>query len=182
MARLLCIVFLIYGPATLAETLLEAGVHSGGDELIIDNYSNGAKDSSNAGDLFSFAIGGTKSFTKNIEGQLSIGVKSNIINTTEPEVTWVRYPLNAIVFYRSETYRIGLGITTHFSPKLKGNGVASNISEGYKDAIGGLFEVDFTINKHFLWGIRYTSINYESNLRNRNVKGNSLGLLIIALI
>ena len=182
MARLLLITFLLYGPAALAETLLEAGIHAGGDELIIDNYSNGAKDSSDAGNLFSFAIGGTKSFTNNIEGQLSIGIKSNIISTTEPEVIWIRHPLNAMFFYRTETYRVGLGLTTHLSPKLKGNGVASNISESYKDAIGGLFEVDFTIDKHFLWGIRYTNIKYESNLRDRSVNGNSLGLLIIALL
>ena len=182
MAKLLFIVLLTYGSASFAETLIEVGIHLGGDELIIESYSNGAKDSSTGGNLFSFAMGGTKSFAKNIDGQLSIGVKSDIINTGDPEVTWVRYPLNATVFYRSEEYRIGLGLTAHLAPKLEGDGVASNISENFKDALGGLVEINFNINKTILWGLRYTNIKYESDRRDRSVSGNSVGVLIVALI
>ena len=181
-AKILFIILLMYGPTSFAETLIEAGVHLGGNELIIENYSNGANDSAKGGGLFSFAMGGTKSFTKNIDGQLSIGIRSDIINSGDPEVTWVRYPLNAMLFYRKETYRIGLGLTAHLSPKVEGNGVANNISENYKDAIGGLLEVDFSINKTFLWGLRYTNIKYESDRRDRSVSGNSFGILLIALL
>lgn len=181
MSKIIFIIFLAYAPASFSETLLEAGIHMGGDELIIDNYSNGAKDSAKAGNLFSFAIGGMKSFAEKFEAQLSIGIKSDIITSGEPEITWIRYPLNAMVFYRAESYRIGLGLTDHLSPKIEGNGIASNISETYKDAIGALLEVDIQINTSFLWGLRYTNITYESRMRNRSVDGNSLGLLIIAL-
>lgn len=182
MTRLLFIVLLTYAPASFAETLLEAGIHLGGDELIIENYSDGSKDSSKAGNLFSLALGGTKPFAKNIDGQFSIGIKSDIINSADPEVTWVRYPVNAMFFYRRETYRIGLGLTAHLSPKLKGNGVASNIATSFKDALGGLIEVDFNIDNTFLWGVRFTNIKYETTQGDRSVNGNSLGLLIIALI
>lgn len=181
-ARTLFIVLLAYSHASLSETLIEAGIHLGGDELIIEDYSNGGKDSSKAGNLFSFAMGGTKSFSDNIDVQLSLGIKSDIINSENPEVTWVRYPLNAMVFYRTKAYRIGLGITDHLSPKLNGNGVASNISESYHDAIGALFEVDVKINDTFLWGLRFTNIKYESRRRDRSLNGNSLGLLIMALL
>ena len=182
MAKLLILALLVYVPTSFAETIVEVGVHFGGDELIVDNYSNGGKDSSKAGNLFSFAMGGTKSFSKNIDGQLSIGIRSDIVNSSNPEVTWIRYPLNAILFYRKENYRIGLGLTTHLSPKLEGNGVASNISETYKDALGGLVEVNFNLNKTFLWGLRYTNIKNESDRRDRSVSGSSLGVLFIALI
>ena len=181
-SRILFILLITYAPTLVAETLLEAGIHHGGDELIIENYNNGGKDSSTAGDLFSLGIGGLKSYTKNIDGQFTIGIKSDIITSGELEVTWVRYPLNAMFFYRADTYRVGLGLTAHFAPKLKGTGAAENITENYKDALGGLFEIDFNINKTMLWGIRYTSIKYESDRRDRSIRGDSLGLLIIARI
>lgn len=178
----LFIVLLAYSHASFSEALVEVGIHLGGDELIIEDYSNGAKNSAKAGNLFSFAIGGVKSFSDTIDGQLSIGIKSDIIKTDNPEVVWIRYPINAMLFYGRENYRVGLGLTAHLSPKLKGNGVASNISENYKDAIGGLFEIDFTIDTTFKWGLRFTNIKYDSKLRDRSVSGNSLGILMIALI
>ena len=173
---------LAYTPASFSETLLEVGIHLGGDELITHNYTNGAKDSLKAGEIFSLSIGGTKSFTPKIEGQLSFGVKSDFVHSTEKEVDWVRYPLNSILFYRADKYRIGLGLTVHFSPKLKGTGVASNISESFKDAIGGIVEVDRRLSKIYLWGLRYTNITYESNQGGRKVSGNSLGILLIAIL
>lgn len=174
--------FFVSTAVASAETLIEVGIHTGGDELIIENYSNGAKTSADAGGLFSFAMGGTKSFSDRIDGQFSIGIKSDIINTTDPEVTWVRYPINTTIFYRRDKYRIGLGLTAHLSPSLKGNGVAGNISENFKHALGALLEVNFKIDNYFLWGFRYTNITYNSNRRNRSVSGDSLGVMVIALI
>lgn len=180
--KLVLVIFLAYGPTALAETLIEAGIHYGGDQVIQGNYSSGAKDSSKAGGLFSLSLGGTKSFANNIEWQLSLGIKSDIINPGSPEVTWVRYPVNGMVFYRDESYRVGLGITAHLAPKLEGDGVASNISQDFRNAIGGLFEIDFTIDDTFLWGIRYTVITYKTSQGDRNINGDSLGLLLIALL
>jgi hypothetical protein len=179
---ILLIALLAYGQTAVSGTVFEAGAHFGGDELITEAYSNGERGSIKAGGVFSLALGGTKDFTKNIQGQFSIGIKSDDVYPGETKVTWVRYPLNVMIFYRRTAYRLGLGLTTHFSPKLKGSDVASNISESYKDAIGGILEVDFNIDKSFLWGLRYTNINYESGLRDRTVNGNSVGILIIALL
>lgn len=182
LAGMLLVALLLCERATFAGTVFEAGIHLGGDELITEPYSNGEKGSIEAGGVFSLALGGTKDFTSNIQGQFSIGIKSDDVYPGETKVTWVRYPLNVMMFYRSSAYRVGLGVTTHFAPKLKGADVASNISESYKDALGGIFEVDFNIDKSFYWGLRYTNINYESSLRDRTVNGNSVGILIIALL
>lgn len=180
--RLLFFLLLTYAPTSYSETLLEAGIHLGGSELITQNYANGAKDSIKAGDLFSLSIGGMKSYTNNIEGQLSFGVKSDDVHSTDADVTWVRYPLNSMVFYRGNTYRIGLGVTIHFSPNVKGTGVASNISQRFQNSLGALLEFDYKINKSFFWGLRYTSIDYKPHAGGRHVNGDSIGLLIIALL
>ena len=180
--KLAFFILLGYGPMAPADTLIEVGIHYGGDEVIQGNYSNGARDASKAGGLFSFSIGGVKSFTDTLDGQPSLGIKSDIINPSAPEVTCVRYPINSILFYRAESYRVGLGLTAHLAPKLEGDGVASNISQDFKDAIGGLLEIDFNIDDTFLWGIRYTAIKSETSQGDRSISGNSFGLMLIAVI
>jgi hypothetical protein len=178
MSKFLLVFVLFYAPSLAAKTLVEAGLHYGGDELVV----NDPRYSGRAGNMFSFALGGMKSYSPHIEGQFSIGTKSDIIHSRDPEITWSRIPLNTMLFYRYKRFRLGLGLTVHFSPKLKGSGTASNVTTDFKHAIGGLFEVDFDINETFLWGIRYTRINYHTQSDNRRVNGDSVGLLIIALL
>lgn len=182
MTKYFLIFLLTYIPSSYAQTLIEAGIHYGGDELVTTNFTNGQRISDRAGNLFSLAFGGTKAYSDTVVGQFSIGAKTDIVNNSNPEVTWVRFPLNTTLFYRQAKYRVGLGLTVHFSPKLKGTGVASNITTDFKDAIGGIFEVDFNIGKTFLWGLRYTRIDYQSKIGDRRMNGDSLGLLIIALL
>lgn len=178
MPKTLLIFLLFYAPSLMAKTLVEAGIHYGGGDLIV----NDQRYSSRAGNLSSFALGGMKSYSPHIEGQFSIGAKTDIIKSGDPEITWVRIPVNTMVFYRQKKFRLGFGLTIHFSPKLKGTGTASNVTTDFKNAIGGLAEVDFDINKTFMWGIRYTRINYHRKSDDLGINGDSLGLLIIALL
>jgi len=177
---LLLIVILTYSRASFADTIVEVGFHLGGDELIQEPYTNGETGSLKAGNMFSFYLGGLKQYTEQFEGQFSLGIKSDVIYSGDVEVSWVRYPLNAMLFYRAEKFRVGLGVTNHFSPKVKGNDFASNVTQSYKDALGAEFEVDFNLKPGFLWGIRFTKIEYETTAGDRIVNGDSVGVLLIA--
>ncbi len=170
----------IYSANTLADSIIELGVHIGGDELIHGTFDNGKTDSIKAGGLFSFDFGRLYQFAPTWETQVTFGVKSDARYDNETKISWVRYPLNALLFYRMEDMRFGMGATYHLFPKLKGYGLAGNIVEKYNHALGGLMEVDFIRSKTFLWGIRLTLIQYESQVDQHKVDGNSIGLLIIA--
>jgi len=179
-SSLLLVLSLAYSQAAWSDMIIEAGFHLGGDELIQEPYSNGETGSIKAGNMFSFDFGPLKQFSEQFEGQLSLGIKSDVIYSGDVEVSWIRYPLNTLLFYRAEKYRLGLGVTYHFSPKLKGGDFASNISQSYKNAFGTLLEIDFNLKSGFMWGLRYTRIEYETTQGDRVVDGNSLGILIIA--
>lgn len=164
----------------VADSIIELGIHFGGDELINAQYENGDKDTMKAGELFSFDFGRLYQLSPSWETQLTFGIKSDAIYDQDVEVSWIRYPLNGLMFYRMSAVRVGLGASYHFSPQLKGSGHARNIGEKYNDALGALFEVDFVYSEKFLWGIRLTAIEYESKKDGHVVDGSSIGFLIIA--
>lgn len=178
------VLFLSYGfiPSAYARTLVEIGVHTGGDEITLVDDSNAVIESTKAGNLYSFALGGTIAHTDNIESQFSIGIKSDANYSSDDEASWVRFPLNAMLFYRNEKFRLGLGATAHFSPKFKVSGTTKNASTTYEDAIGLLFEIDYQFAQQYHVGLRYTDINYVREGDGQSFDGSSIGLLIIVLI
>ena len=171
---------LCHSSDALADSLIELGVHFGGGELIYEPFSNGQRKTMKAGELFSFSVGRLFQLSNSWETQLTFGVKSDAKYDQDIKVSWVRYPINALMFYRMSTTRVGFGATYHVAPKLKGYGLAGNIIEKYENAVGGLLELDFIRSERFLWGMRLTLIQYESRKDQHTVDGNSLGFLIIA--
>lgn len=175
----LLFVMLSCSETVIAGVVVELGGHFGGSELVTEPDTNGDQYIINAGERLSFAIGGAKQYTPAIEGQFSLGIKSDVIEGRDSELSWVRYPVNGLLFYRTETFRLGLGLTYHFSPELSGSGIAGNISQSYDDALGALFEMDFHITSGFMWGLRYTRIEYEPADGGTVLDGESVGLLLI---
>jgi len=172
----------VFISTSFAETLVEFGIHSGGDEITLVSESNTVIESTKAGSKYSFSIGGTKAFTDNYEAQFSFGIKSDASYSTDNESSWVRYPLNAMLFYHSEDLRLGLGTTAHLFAKFKASGTTNNASTTYKDAIGALFEIDYRLDRQYYLGLRYTSIKYVSEDNGNSYDGSSVGILIIVLI
>jgi len=182
LAALVLIIPFGFIPSVYARILFEIGVHTGGDEISLVDDSNAVIESTKAGSLYSFALGGTIAFTDNIEAQLSFGIESNANHTKENEASWVRYPLNGMLFYHKDKFRLGLGATAHFSPKYKVSGATKNASSSYKDAIGGLFEIDYRLTEQLHVGLRYTNIQYVREDDDRRFDGSSIGLMLLLLI
>lgn len=176
---LLILLAVCFAKPAHSDMIFEAGIHHGGAELIQNTYSDGRLGSISAGEMFSFAFGPLFHMSPRWGLQTTIGAKTDADYATDADVKWVRYPFNAILFYSGDSYRIGLGATYHLSPSLKGSGVASNVSQEYKDAAGQIIEIDFRRTSRFLWGIRFTRVEYESAQGNNVIDGNSVGLLII---
>lgn len=165
-----------------AQFLFEIGVHTGGDEITLVDDSNAVIESTKAGSLYSLELGGTIAVTDNTEAQISFGIKSDANYSKDNEASWVRYPLNGMYFYHTEKFRLGLGATVHFTPKYKVSGTTKNASSTYKNAIGGLLEVDYRLSEQVHMGLRYTNIQYVREDDDRRFDGNSIGLMLLLLI
>ena len=126
--------------------------------------------------------GSTIDLTDNLETQLSVGIKSDANFGKDYEASWVRYPLNAILFYRQENFRFGIGATAHLFPKYEVSSATVNASNTYEDAIGAILEFDYRINELAHLGLRYTDIDYVRESDGMSFDGSSVGLLIIFLI
>ncbi|MDH5181559.1 MAG: hypothetical protein OEY07_18000 [Gammaproteobacteria bacterium] len=167
-----------------ADMMIEAGVHFGGDEVIESPYSDGQTGSIKAGENYTFAFGPMFKLIGNWQLQTTIGMKTGadyaLDGLDEVEVSLVRFPLNALLFYEIGSFRFGYGTTWHVAPKLKGSGVASNVSQEFDDAVGEVVEIDFRQTERFLWAIRYTRIEYENSLNGQRYDGTSIGILIVA--
>lgn len=164
-----------------ADTIIEAGIHFGGDEMLTTPYTDGRQGSMAAGEMLSFAFGPLFNMSESWKFQTTIGVKTDAEYATDVEVSWVRYPLNAILFYETKKTRFGIGATYHMSPSVKGSGVAENIQQEYDDALGYIVEFNYRRHAGFLWGIRLTFIDYErKDISSEAIDGTSIGLLIIA--
>lgn len=181
-AVLVLIISLGFISCASARILIELGVHTGGDDTTLVDDSDVVIESTKAGGLYSLALGGTIDFTDNIEAQLSFGIKSDGKSSSDSNASWVRYPLNSMLFYRSENFRLGLGVTAHLSPKHKVSGAINNASNTYKDAIGSLVEIDYKINEVVFLGMRYTNIEYVRKDDGRRIDGSSIGLLLLLLL
>lgn len=162
------------------DTMIEAGIFSGGDELIESPYNDGQTGSVKAGGMYSFAFGPMFKVISRWQLQTTIGLKTSADYGDEVDVYFVRYPFNAVLFYAGDSYRIGLGSTYHFSPKLKGSGTAENISQSFENASGTVVEINFRSTSRFLWGFRFTQIEYKNRQGSTVYNGDSIGLLIIA--
>jgi len=163
-----------------ADTIIEAGIHLGGDELLTSQYEDGRQGTIKAGEMLSFAFGPLFNMSQSWKFQTTFGVKTDAEYATDIEVSWVRYPINATLFYATAKTRLGIGVTYHIDPTVKGSGAASNIRQEYDDAIGYIVEFNYRRHAGFLWGLRYTFIDYERKDSNQVAEGNSIGLLIIA--
>lgn len=144
--------------------IFKAGADFGGDTLFTATFASGETSSIDANEGLHVA-GGASIGTgiENLEVEASIGIKYTAINATNGDVTWTRYPVEALVFYRFPQFRLGGGPTYHLNPKLKGSGVAGGLNVNIDDAVGVVLQADWLITPKIALGGRYTILDYKAN-------------------
>jgi hypothetical protein len=144
--------------------LLKAGYDTGGDTLVTVVFTNGDRqDIKSSQGLF---FGGGMSIVNaagTLESELALTYKIDLIHASNGDVTWSRWPIDALVFYRWPQVRLGGGLTYHVSPSLSGSGVASNINLDFKDSLGYIIQGDWRITPRMNLGLRYSSVDYKTN-------------------
>jgi len=156
--------------------VFKAGYDTGGDTIVTAVFTNGSTKSIKANEGIYF--GGGASFlldSKDIEIETTLSIKYTSITASNGDVTWTRFPLEALVFYRAPKFRVGGGLTYHLSPKLSGSGVAGGLNVNVDDALGVVLQGDWLITQKISVGLRYTNLSYKAN----GVKANSDGVGVI---
>jgi hypothetical protein len=163
-----------------SDVVLETGLHFGGDTFATVLFSSGDSVDINAGELFSFAVGGIIPVGRNLETQVTLGWKYEGTSAVNGDVSFERYPLNVLLFYRGGNWRWGGGLTYHLNPQVDGSGVGAGLKADFKDALGFVAEVDYQFNVFYL-GARATFVDYEtvssSFTSKERFNGDSVGII-----
>ena len=151
-----------------------AGYDTGGDKIVNVTFTSGKTDFIRANEGL-YAGGGVSVLndSKDIEFLGTLSVKYQGLHADNGDVTWIRYPLDALLFYRMQSFRLGGGLTFVINPRLKGSGAASNINTTLDDAAGVLLQADYLMGRVNL-GLRATLLDYKAG--GSTVKGSGLGV------
>lgn len=138
--------------------LVDGGVEYGGDEILQVFFTNGEDQTMRAGQGGYIGFGGQLEFSsiKKLMLRTTIGIKYNTTAADNANIRLTRYPLTLTPFWKiNDDIRLGIGITTHLSPRLKGDGFIPDVS--YDSTIGTRFEFGYK------WiALTYTAISYEN--------------------
>jgi hypothetical protein len=180
-----------FGALTLASATAQAvdirptvkiGYEAGGDELVIATFTSGSTENVKAGTGVLGGIGvSLLNEAKSFEIETTIGVKADFINAKNGDVTWVRYPVDLLAFYRFWKLRVGGGITYHLNPKVTSSGAAAGVNQSYDAALGYVVQADFLFSgaeesKGAYLGVRFTGMDYDLKGGGYTAKANSVGV------
>jgi len=184
-AAIASVAAMLFGSAAAAHAsdvrpMIKAAADFGGDTLVTVTFTDGSSESIKANELLS--LGGGVSIVNaagDIEAELSLSYKFALINASNGDVTFSRWPLDALVFYRLPELRLGGGLTYHINPKLSGSGVASGIDATFDNALGLLLQVDYRVTPKINLGIRYTSLDYKLHVGSATATARSSGVGVV---
>ncbi len=177
---ILCFGFLFYSNQVLsqdakkpviAKFLIEGGADWGGDEILQVFFTNGGDQTMRAGQGINLGFGGELQFTnvKQFMLRSAISLKWSPTAADDANIMFLRFPVHLTPFWKiNEDFRFGIGITTHLSPKLRGDGFFPDVS--YTSSANPRFEFGYR------WvALTYTPMTYTDE-QGENFSGNSFGI------
>ncbi len=150
--------------------LMEAGVEYGGDEILQVFFTNGEDQTMRAGQGGYIALGGQLEFgnIKQLMLRTSLGFKYNTTAADNANIRLTRFPIQLTPFWKiNDDFRLGVGVTTHLNPKLKGDGFVPDVA--FTSKVGPRFEFGYK------WlAVTYTAIKYQDE-SDQSISANSFG-------
>ena len=155
------------------------GIAGGGDTLVTVPFTDGSRQDVTAGGGGILYVGGEYRGSDVFSVEATIGIHFRTTQAaTNGSVTFYRYPLDVLAHYHlNDKVRVGAGAQFALGPKLDGSGVASNIDQSYKTAVGAIVEGEYLFTPHTGLKLRYVSEKFKPNNSNQSVSGNHVGLL-----
>ncbi len=179
-----CVACLVASQAASAASLaFQLGFDAGGDTLATAFYTDGDDADIKAGQLFHLAAGVVQPVSEQMEFQGTLGWKFDSAAADNGDISFDRFPLEGLLFFRNDRFRLGGGAALHLNPTLEGSGAASGLGTiEFDDALGFVAQIDMFIAPQVNIGLRATFIEYETTVGSVTVDGNSVGLVFTGRI
>lgn len=138
----------------------------GGEKIIEFEYEDGSTPDVKAGNGFLITGGGVADLLSRaghgLEAQVNVGLKySTIPPADNQEVTWLRFPLEGLLYYRTpKGLRLGGGAAVHMANSIKASGGVVNGSVDFKPTPGLLLQAEY-VHRNMSFDLRYTAMEYE---------------------
>lgn len=138
----------------------------GGEKVMEFEYEDGSTPDVKAGNGFLLTAGGVASLLTRaghgVDAQVNVGLKySTIPPANNQEVTWLRFPVEGILYYRTpKGIRLGAGTAVHLANSIKASGGVVNGSVDFKATPGLLLQAEY-MHKNMAFDLRYTAMEYE---------------------
>ena len=148
--------------------MMRLGGDHGGEKVLEFEYQDGSTPDVTAGGGLLFTAGGVyeayRSRGHGVDAQLNAGVKYRTIPpATNQDANWLRFPVEALVFYRAPAgLRIGGGTAVHLANKFSASGDAANGSVHFDAKPGVLLQADYAW-KELSFDLRYTGMTYQTS-------------------
>jgi len=159
--------------------LLQFGFESGGDELITIDHDYQADYKIDAGDGFRFELGmAIEDRLNEMEIQFLAGYKFDSDSADNGSISWSMIPLTALGFVKIPQWKFGGGLTYHINPELDGSFGSEDVRYEFKNALGGVLQIQYEPIDAFALGLRATFIDYKLESDNsQSANGNSIGFI-----
>lgn len=159
--------------------LLGTGLTFGGDTLVTVPFTDGSQDSVKAGGLIQLYGGGEYRFAERFAVQATVGYHINDTRAaSNGSVRFTRVPVDLLALYSvTDNVRLGAGAQFVSGPKLRGSGVASNVSQSYDSTTGAIVEGEYLFGAHMGLKLRYVSEKFTPSGGGAKIDGSHAGVM-----
>ena len=138
------------------------GAEMGGEKVLEFQYADGSTPDVTAGGGLLVIAGAALEIFNAVDAQVNAGWKYRTIpEASNQEASWSRFPVEALLFYRTPVgLRVGGGATMHLGNVLEASGDALNSRVEFKNNPGFLVQAEYVM-RNFSFDLRYTVMKYE---------------------
>lgn len=153
------------------------GAEMGGERVLQFQYADGSTPEMTAGGGLLLSAGAVVGIVNSVDAQLTAGWKYRTIpEASNQEASWNRFPVEAMLFYRTPLgLRLGGGATMHLGNVLEASGSVANTRVEFKSNPGFLVQAEYVM-RNISFDVRYTMLKYEiESGGSGTIDANSLG-------
>ena len=145
---------------------VQGSLGTGGDTLGHISYYNAPDAQIDAGDGFSLGVGlkftpSKYSNFSHFSTALGVEVLYSDEDAFNGDITYLRYPVTLMEYYRYEHLRFGAGVSYHFNPRLYGDGFADNADMKLESNFAPEVEISYLFDAQTYLGLRYSGMEYR---------------------
>ncbi|MGE0801369.1 MAG: hypothetical protein AB7G13_13515 [Lautropia sp.] len=155
------------------------GLTAGGDRLATARYRYYRDESVHAGGLLQLHAGIEFRMAPGVTGALSAGYHADGTSGWRGSYSFDRWPIEALAHVAvAPRWRVGGGARLVLNPRLRSDGDFPDVNERFKNALGGVVEVEYRFTDLIGLKLRGVAERYKSKQALPSADGNHVGLVM----